>query len=194
MNDKRNALEKEMRRSAFTGQRMDFAGMSGWSLSTRSRWIDEHVILRWVLLLAVLTALALIPASSQAATSADVTSGGSSCSDGFDHHNPAGSPYFDLLFTGKVWTEPKTGSVIAAVWIAECGRWLIGIWRNGYFTTHFLASWGYIINQLRGFVGASWTGVLLRSATFILIPCPGMYMGHPDAWVRPCPSGSGEQS
>ncbi len=176
----REAIIREMRRSAETGQPMDRTQLpAGWSFSTPTFYLDAQVLWRWLLLLVVLASLLFVPARSQAA---------GKCDDTFDHHTTA-SPYFQRLMTeGRVWTEGITSSVIAAVWIAECGRYLIGIWRNDRFVTHFLTSWGYIINQLRGFTRVTWGDVLVRSWWIILVPCPGTWMGHPNAWTRPCPT------
>lgn len=182
MNEQRKRLEEQLRQSAYTGRRA--ALPTGITYSTRDDFVFFPVR-RWLILLVVLILLSLIPASSQAAEQAAPLQTG--CDEWFDHHDPNLSPYFERLFSGKVWTEAATGSVIAAVWVAECRRYLIGIWRNGYFTTHFLASWGYIINQLRGFVGTSWGRVWISSPLFILTPCPGTW-----SFTCPCPSPGGQ--
>lgn len=187
--EKREMLLQEMRKSAETGQPMDRARLpGGWSFSTPTFYVDAHAFWQCVLILMVLLGLLFVPARGHAAPLA------SGCDDAFEHHSPATSPYFDRLFSGRVWTDAKTGSVIAAVWIAECGRYLIGIWRNGRFTTHFLASWGYVLNQLRGFARIGWGDVLVRSwGMFLFVPCPGTYGVGPNAWARPCPQ-TGEQT
>ena len=106
------------------------------------------------------------------------------CNSTFDHHKPDASPYLARIASGKVWASKLTGDVIAAVWIAECGKYLIAIYRGGYFNTHFLTSWGYVKAQVAGMIVRSWATVTLRSFWFIAVPCRDL------SFVRPCPEGN----
>ena len=182
-------LMDEAMRAARHGRRMDAsvfpAADGGWTLFSGQRTLTARRTRWWLLLALVLAGMLLIPARASAAPTA-----GGNCIEDFDHHNPTASPYFARLTTaGKIWVQASTGSIVAAVMISECGRYLIGIWRNGVFTTHFLTSWGYVLAQATGFLRSSWSKVLIRSAWLILVPCPGTWLGHPNAWTRPCPAG-----
>lgn len=176
-------LMDEATKAAYAGRAMDPqvfpAADGGWTLYAGSYTLTARRLRQMLLLLLVLVGLLLAPGRAQAQAG---------CIEDFDHHNPITSPYFSRLqSSGKVWVQASTGSVIVAVRIRECGKYLIGIWRNGTFTTHFLTSWGYVTAQVTGFVRSAWSKVLMRSLWIILVPCPGTWLGHPDAWTRPCP-------
>lgn len=112
------------------------------------------------------------------------------------HHTLGWSKYWGLLTSGgTVKVFPSTGDVIAFVRIAECGgRYLIAFWRGGQWATHFMTSWGYVQAQIVGATASSWASVIVQRAfLLILTPCPGTWLGHPDAFTRPCPTG-GEQT
>lgn len=114
------------------------------------------------------------PAPSQA---------GTLCVSDFNHHDAGKSPYLARITSGKVWGLVSTGDVIAAVWIAECGKYLIAIYRGGQFTTHFLTSWGYVMAQVAGMKVRTWATVTVASLWFVIVPCPGTW-----STVRPCPA------
>ena len=184
-----NQLWHAMHDSARTGKALDPSHMpDGWSIQGPRLYLDARILTRFLLLIAVVLALTLIPARSYAMEQ----EAPAKCNDWFDHHSIQNSPYFSRLLNGIVWAQKKSGTIIAAVYIAECGKYLIGIWRRGGFRTHFLTSWGYVLGQA-GNLGkgalTSWNQLLVRSWWLILVPCPGTYMGHKDAWTRPCPTG-----
>jgi len=187
----RDKLMAELEASAREGREIDWSktgNVPDFAISTPRRTIG---VSRWVLIAALVIVLIVLAfwISTSRAEAAALPQAGSACIDAFDHHAPAASPYFSRLFSGTVWVQKLTGTVIAAVRIPECGQYLIGIWRNGRFTTHFLTSWGYITAQAAGMMRSAWSAVKISTILFIIVPCPGMMMSDPAAFARPCPSG-----
>lgn len=107
------------------------------------------------------------------------------CNDGFDHHDLSTNPYASRITSGRVWRNLLTQSIIGAVWIKECGKYLIYIVRNGTFRSAFLVNQGYLNSQIAGFKATTWANVrLINWLFFIIVPCPGTWNTLP-----PCPNG-----
>jgi len=183
-------VANEMIRSIETGQQMRQVGPAGhWVVASHGRaWaVAKPATLarrwaRWLLtvLLSLALVVAVLPARAQAAPAPH---GGVGLYDGcgeFDHHRPTRWLYQAIRNPTKSWYNPDTQDAIIAYWAAKCARWLIVIFRDGQFRTHFWASWRYIIRQVaRGAMqrvsGAAVAAAVRFRATIILLvqPCQG---------------------
>ena len=143
--------------------------------------LHNNVFGKTIFVIVLILSMLVAPAYASGNTDANVATQQAPCNDTFDHHSVDASPYFNMLSSGKVWN--KGLDFIAAVYVADCGRYLIGIWRGGQFTTHFLASWDYVINQARGFARSSWAKLMAVWLLYIVLPCPGSLE------LPPCPRG-----
>lgn len=178
-------------KAAYTGETVNFAEIvktEGFVITYGEDRLLMKVAGAVLILLLVLALLVGSVLNAEASAGPPVVEG---CVEDFDHHNPATNPYFDRLFSGgTVFVHKALNSVIIFVKIRECGqRYLIGFWRNGTFTTAFLANWGYVQSYTAGFVKTVLSRVQVASIFFVVAPCPGTWT----EFQRPCSGGGSNQ-